>query len=142
MPARGEARLAPGICNGLPTIGLFLPYTPLHWLVIWELLGRPAGLGWMSAANDLALVATSANVAGEPIVIDGADARSRLAGIADLVVDHDRAIVTRADDSVVRVVAGAPAFVRRARGFTPAPIRLAREVPMRCRHWARNSRRR
>ena len=53
----------------------------------------------------------------------------RLAGIADLVADHDRAIVTRADDSVVRVVAGAPAFVRRARGFTPAPIRLAHEVP-------------
>ena len=62
-------------------------------------------------------------------MIDGADARRRLAGIADAVADHDRAIVTRADDSVVRVVAGAPAFVRRARGFTPAPIRLAHEVP-------------
>jgi hydrogenase maturation protein HypF len=129
VPARDERTLAPGVSNGLPSVGLFLPYAPLHWLVIWELLGRPAGLDWMSAANDLALVATSANVAGEPIVIDGADARTRLAGIADLVVDHDRAIVTRADDSVVRVVAGAPAFVRRARGFTPAPIRLAHEVP-------------
>jgi hydrogenase maturation protein HypF len=129
VPARGEARLAQGICNGLPTVGLFLPYTPLHWLVVWELLGRPADLGWLSTATDLALVATSANVAGEPIVIDGTDARSRLAVIADAVVDHDRAIVTRADDSVVRVVAGAPAFLRRARGFTPTPIRLAREVP-------------
>ena len=75
MPARSEAKLAPGISNGLPTVGLFLPYTPLHWLVIWDLLGRPAGLEWISAANDLALVATSANVSGEPIVIDGADAR-------------------------------------------------------------------
>jgi hydrogenase maturation protein HypF len=129
VPARGERTLAPGVSNGLPRIGLFLPYAPLHWLVIWELLGRPAGLDWISAANDLALVATSANVAGEPIVIDGADGRTRLAGIADLVVDHDRVIVTRADDSVVRVVAGAPVFVRRARGFTPAPIRLAHEVP-------------
>ena len=129
VPARDDARLARGISNGLPTVGLFLPYTPLHWLVIWDLLGRPAGLDWMSAASDLALVATSANVAGEPIVIDGADARSRLAGIADAVADHDRAIVTRADDSVVRCVAGAPAFVRRARGFTPMPIRLAREFP-------------
>ena len=129
VPARDEWTLAPGVSNGLPSVGLFLPYAPLHWLVIWELLGRPAGLDWMSAANDLALVATSANVAGEPIVIDGVDARTRLAGIADLVVDHDRAIVTRADDSVLRVVAGAPAFVRRARGFTPAPIRLAHEVP-------------
>jgi len=129
VPARDEARLAQGISNGLPTVGLFLPYTPLHWLVIWELLGRPAGLDWISNATDLALVATSANIAGEPIVIDGTDARSRLAGIADAVVDHDRAIVTRADDSVVRVVAGAPAFLRRARGFTPTPIRLAHEVP-------------
>ena len=129
VPARDEWPLAPGVSNGLPSVGLFLPYAPLHWLVIWELLGRPASLDWMSAANDLALVATSANVAGEPIVIDGVDARTRLAGIADLVVDHDRAIVTRADDSVLRVVAGAPAFVRRARGFTPAPIRLAHELP-------------
>src|SRR5664279_5143544 len=127
--AHSEARLARGVSNGLPTIGLFLPYTPLHWLVIWDLLGRPAGLDWMSTANDLALVATSANVAGEPIVIDGADARCRLAGIADAVADHDRAIVTRADDSLLRVVAGAPAFLRRARGFTPMPIRLAHEVP-------------
>ena len=48
VPARDEARLAPGVSNGLPSVGLFLPYTPLHWLVIWELLGRPAGLDWMS----------------------------------------------------------------------------------------------
>ncbi len=129
VPARDERTLAPGVSNGLPSIGLFLPYAPLHWLVIWELLGCPAGLDWMSAANDLALVATSANVAGEPIVIDGAEARARLTGIADSIADHNRAIMTRADDSVVRVVAGAPAFVRRARGFTPAPIRLAHEVP-------------
>ena len=129
VPARGDASLAKDVSNGLQTVGLFLPYTPLHWLVFWDLLGRPAGLDWMSATTDLALVATSANVAGEPIVIDGADARSRLASIADAVVDHDRGIVTRADDSVIRVVAGAPAFVRRARGFTPVPIGLAHEVP-------------
>jgi hydrogenase maturation protein HypF len=129
VPARSEARVASGVSNGLPTLGLFLPYTPLHWLVIWELLGRPAGLDWICAASDLALVATSANVSGEPIVIDGIDARCRLAGVADAVADHNRAIVTRADDSVVQEVAGAPAFVRRARGFTPAPIRLAREGP-------------
>jgi len=128
-PACAQGRLAPGVSNGLPTVGLFLPYTPLHWLLLWELLGRPAGLEWMSQATDLALVATSANVACEPIVIDGDEARRRLADIADAVADHDRAILTRADDSVLRVVAGAPAFLRRARGFTPAPIRLAHEVP-------------
>src|SRR5664279_1420276 len=58
VPARGEARLTHGVCNVLPTVGLFLPYTPLHWLVIWDLLGRPAGLDWISNATDLALVAT------------------------------------------------------------------------------------
>lgn len=129
MPTHEAAPLARGVSNGLPTVGLFLPYTPLHWLVMWELLGRPTGRAWMSEATDLALVATSANRSGEPIVIDGADARQRLAGVVDAVADHDRAVVTRADDSVMRIVAGAPAFVRRARGFTPAPIRLSREMP-------------
>jgi hydrogenase maturation protein HypF len=125
--ARSEALLAPSVSNGLPSVGLFLPYTPLHWLVCSELLGRPAGSGWMGEASDLALVATSANLSGEPIVIDGSD--PRLPGIADLIADHDRAIVTRADDSVVHVIDGAPAFLRRARGFTPVPIPLAREMP-------------
>ena len=129
MPARAEVRLAHGVCKGLPTVGLFLPYTPLHWLVIWELLGRPSGLDWICNGTDLALVATSANLSGEPIVIDGADARRRLGGVADAVVDHNRTIMTRTDDSIVRVVAGAPAFVRRARGFTPTPIKLARKLP-------------
>ncbi len=129
VPVGDEVRLAHGVCKGLPTVGLFLPYTPLHWLVIWELLGRPSGLDWMCEGTDLALVATSANLSGEPIVIDGADARRRLGGVADAVVDHNRTIMTRTDDSVVRVVAGAPAFVRRARGFTPTPIKLARKLP-------------
>ena len=94
VPARAEVRLAHGVCNGLPTVGLFLPYTPLHWLVIWELLGRPSGLDWMCEVTDLALVATSANLSGEPIVIDGADARRRTGGVADAVVDHNRTIMT------------------------------------------------
>jgi hydrogenase maturation protein HypF len=126
-PLDDALRLAPGVSNGLPTVGLFLPYTPLHWLVLWELLGRPAGRDWMTGANAVALVATSANLSGEPIVIDGSD--ERLGDVADAVADHDRAIVSRADDSVLRVVDGAPAFLRRARGFTPEPIRLARELP-------------
>ena len=129
VPARAEVRLAHGVCNGLPTVGLFLPYTPLHWLVIWELLGRPSGLDWMCEVTDLALIATSANLSGEPIVIDGAEAHRRLGGVADAVVDHNRTIMTRTDDSVVRVVAGAPAFIRRARGFAPTPIKLARKLP-------------
>jgi hydrogenase maturation protein HypF len=83
----------------------------------------------MQAANDWALVATSANLSGEPIVMDGAEARTRLAGIADAIAGHDRPIATRADDSVMRIVAGAPSFIRRARGFTPWPIPLAADGP-------------
>ena len=75
------------------------------------------------------LVATSANPGGEPLVIDDEDARRRLGGIADLVVTHDRAIVIRADDSVATVIDGAPALIRRSRGYAPRPIKLAREVP-------------
>lgn len=129
LPLRPGAALAAGVSNGLPGVGLFLPHTPLHWLVMWDLLGRPAGDAWMTRATDLALVATSANRPGEPVAIDGAEAGRRLAGLADAVADHDRPIVARADDSVMRVVAGAPAFLRRARGFTPAAIRLARAMP-------------
>ena len=128
VPSRPGA-LADGVSNALPTVGLFLPYAPPHWLLFWELLGRPAGTTWMQAANDWALVATSANLSGEPIVMDGAEAQTRLAGIADAIAGHDRPIATRADDSVMRIVAGAPSFIRRARGFTPWPIPLAADGP-------------
>jgi hydrogenase maturation protein HypF len=106
-----------------------LPYTPLHHLIFHAALGQPAGRVWQKAAVDLVLVATSANPAGEPLVINDEDARRRLAGIADLIVTHDRAIVIRADDSVAAVIAGAPALYRRARGYAPRPIKLSREVP-------------
>lgn len=129
VPARVRAALAAGVSNGLPTVGLFLPYAPTHWLLFWELLGRPPGTDWTREANDLALVATSANLSGEPIVVDGAEAHTHLAGVADAIADHDRPIATRADDSVTRIVAGAPAFVRRARGFVPWPIKLVSNGP-------------
>ena len=80
-------------------------------------------------ANEIALVATSANVGGEPLVADDEDARRRLGPIADLVVTHGRAIVVRADDSVMRVLDGAPAYLRRARGFVPEPIDLGVDGP-------------
>jgi hydrogenase maturation protein HypF len=72
---------------------------------------------------------TSANPGGEPIVRDDDEALARLAGIADAYLVHDRAVVTRVDDSVMRAGAGAPAFIRRARGFTPRAIRLAKSGP-------------
>src|SRR5208282_80063 len=81
------------------------------------------------APNPAVVVATSANPNGEPLVVDDADAERRLAGIADLIVTHDRPIVVRADDSVAQIVAGAPALLRRARGFVPDPIELPADGP-------------
>jgi hydrogenase maturation protein HypF len=116
--------LAPSIAPGLARIGVMLPYAPLHHLLFHAAAGAPSGDDWREAAQDFALVATSANPGGEPLVVDDDDARRRLSGVADLIVGHDREIVVRADDSVMAVVDGAPAFLRRARGFVPEPIDL------------------
>jgi hydrogenase maturation protein HypF len=98
----GAAPVAPSVCSGSPAIGLMLPTTPLHHLLL-ELLAAP-------------VVATSGNRADEPLCIDGDVARDRLSGIADLFLDHNRPIERPVDDSVVRVVAGGPLLLRRARG--------------------------
>lgn len=104
--------LAAGVAPGSPAIGVMLPYTPLHHLIL-RAAGRP-------------LVMTSGNAAGEPIAYEDGDAWTRLRGLADLFLTHDRPIHAPCDDSVVRVVAGGPTPIRRARGFVPAPIRLPR----------------
>lgn len=121
--------LARAIAPDLSSLGVMLPYTPLHVLLFHEWLGRPAGTAWLDAPCDVVLVMTSANPGGEPLVIGNEEAHQRLSGIADLVVTHDRDILVRADDSVTRVVAGAPTFIRRARGYVPEPVALPREVP-------------
>ncbi|RTL85630.1 MAG: carbamoyltransferase HypF [Hyphomicrobiales bacterium] len=121
--------LAPSVAPGLRRIGVMLPYAPLHHLLFHAAAGSPSSTEWRTAAHEFALVATSANPGGEPLVTDDDDARRRLAGVADLIVGHDRAIVARADDSVMRVVDGAPTFLRRARGFVPDPVDLGTDGP-------------
>jgi hydrogenase maturation protein HypF len=113
--------LAASVSPGLARLGMILAYTPLHHLLFAERAG--------GAASPFALVATSANPGGEPLVVDDADAERRLHGIADLIVTHDRPIVIRADDSVMQVIAGAPSYLRRARGGVPDPIELAEDGP-------------
>ena len=107
---------APSLAPGLATVGVMLAYTPLHHLLL-EAAGRP-------------LVMTSGNRSEEPIATANDDARRRLAGIADAFLLHDREIVARCDDSVVRLAGDAPLFVRRARGYAPLPLDLPLASPV------------
>ena len=114
--AYGSPELAPSVAHDLPELGVMLPYTPLQHL----LLAAAAARG-MSA-----LVMTSGNLSEEPIETDDALAWEHLvaAGIADASLGNDRAILSRYDDSVVRVVDGDVMPVRRARGYAPQPLSL------------------
>ena len=122
VPRRRDAPVAPSVAPASPELGLMLPYSPVHHLLLAD-VGAP-------------LVMTSGNVSDEPIAYRDEDALERLAGIADLFVLHNRPIETRTDDSVVRTVAlgetRGPLLLRRSRGYVPAsldlPVRADRHV--------------
>jgi len=120
----GRLAIADSVTLGLKTIGLMLPTTPLHYLIFHHLAGRPRESAWLAEPHGTALVCTSANIAGEPLITDDDAAEAAFEGLVDLVVGHNRAIITPVDDSVVRVIDGAPMLLRRARGYAPDPIDL------------------
>ena len=97
-------------------LGVFLPYTPLHYLLL-------------AAGEFKALVMTSGNLSEEPIAIDNREAVNRLSGLADQFLVHNRDILLRCDDSVVRVAGGVARQLRRSRGFVPVPVFLKDEQP-------------
>lgn len=126
---KGREELSDIIADGLCEFGVMLPSTPLHYLIFHALAGYPDGCEWLKNQHNTVLVVTSANISGNPLLTDDEKARRELSGIADLIVSYNRSIVTRADDSVLRVVAGAPMFIRRARGYCPQPIQLPHAIP-------------
>lgn len=109
---RSDAPLSTLVAPHNRYLGVMLPYTPLHYLLLEQF---PA------------LVMTSANLSDEPIAFEDGDASARLAGIADAFLLHNRRIQTRTDDSIGRVMAGKALLLRRSRGFVPRALALPRE---------------
>jgi len=111
----GNDGIAPNVAGSSPYLGVMLPYSPLHHLLMGECT--------------FPVVATSGNLSDEPIAIDNDEARTRLGQIADLYVMHDRPIARPCDDSVARVMRGRESVIRRARGFAPMPVYVGRDLP-------------
>ena len=107
--------LPPEIAPGIHTLGVMLPYTPLHYLLFAEGLEI--------------LVMTSANISDDPLIIDNDEALKKLKGIADYFLMHNRNIYNRCDDSVTAVVGGEVQIYRRARGYVPLPVDLPVDPP-------------
>jgi hydrogenase maturation protein HypF len=107
--------IASNVAHCSPYLGVMLPYSPLHHLLMQECR--------------FPVIATSGNRSDEPIAVGNDEARARLAGIADRFLMHNRPIVRACDDSVVRLTRGRAAILRRARGYAPLGVRVRREVP-------------
>ncbi len=112
---RAGGPVVPGVAPGNPRLGAFLPYTPLHRLLL-EAVARP-------------LVCTSGNLSDEPMAFRDDEARDRLASLADLFLAHDRPIVRPVDDSVLRLDPDGPTLLRRARGYAPLAVPLPGDGP-------------
>ncbi len=113
--SKGMPQLAPSAAPGVSELGVMLPYTPMHMLLL-QAVQRP-------------LVMTSGNLSEEPLCKDNEEALERLAQIADAFLMHDRGIESRCDDSVIRLVSDRPLMLRRARGYAPEPFFLDHDGP-------------
>jgi hydrogenase maturation protein HypF len=111
---RRAASVAAAVAPRNPYLGVMLPYTPLHYLLMHELR--------------MPVVATSGNLSDEPICTDERNALARLSGIADLFLIHNRPIVRHVDDSIARILLGRELVLRRARGYAPLPVRMAKPL--------------
>ena len=116
LPRRPGSPLPPALAPGNNTLGVMLPYTPLHYLLFGDSLDAPPEFS--------ALVMTSGNLSEEPIVTANREAVMRLGRVADAFLFHNRDIHTRVDDSVVRVFEGKERVLRRSRGYAPYPLSL------------------
>ncbi|HLO83691.1 MAG TPA: carbamoyltransferase HypF [Nostocaceae cyanobacterium] len=110
LAIRNDQKVAPSVAPGQNSLGFMLPYTPLHHLILRR-MNRP-------------IVLTSGNLSDEPQCIDNQEAKDKLGQIADYFLLHNREIINRVDDSVVRVIDNKLQTIRRARGYAPAPLNL------------------
>jgi hydrogenase maturation protein HypF len=114
LRSRESAAVDPNLAPGVNRLGIMLPYTPLHYLLLHDLR--------VTRGHTTILVLTSANASAEPIIYRDDEYPRRLDGLADGILTHDRSIHAHCDDSVVQAVAGAGQMLRRARGYVPLPI--------------------
>jgi hydrogenase maturation protein HypF len=110
-----SGRISERVAPNVPNLGIMLPYTPLHHLLLKD--------------NFMALVMTSANQVDEPICTGNREALARLRGVADYFITHNRDVLVRCDDSIAFVAADKPQLIRRSRGYVPQPIALKDSLP-------------
>jgi len=121
-PRNNTAPVADAVAPGSPLLGLMLPYSPIHHLLLAPVPGAGEPV-------PEALVLTSANRSDEPICFTDDDVKQRLSVLCDAVLDHDRPIHVPCDDSVVRVIDGSELPIRRSRGYAPLPVQFNRAGP-------------